>query len=910
MPAISFLKSKIVLFIIGISFFFNCKKGDKIDYSTQIKPLLNKKCISCHGGVKQQGGFSLLFENEALAKLKSGKYGIVPGHADESEMIRRINLHDPEERMPYKSEALSKDEISILTQWINEGAKWGQHWAYESVKKPEIPDIESNWIENNIDIFVLEKQQKAGLKPADPAAPHILGRRASLDLIGFSPKFEAKQNFITKPTIKNYEIFIDSLLKKPEYGEKWASMWLDLSRYADTKGYERDGPREIWRYRDWLIDAFNKDMPYDQFIKEQIAGDLMPNATDSQLIATAYHRNTMTNDEGGTDNEEFRTAAVLDRVNTTWETLMGTSFACVQCHSHPYDPIKHEDYYRFASFFNNTRDEDTYDDYPKIRHFDGDQKVKLDQLSAWLNANTAPQEANTIVKFIKTLQPSYNSLTTDNFVNSELSDTKFLAMRRNASARLKKVVLSEKNTLILKYKTNKSGGNIKLKVDSIGGREIASFVLKKETKNWETIEINLLETSGLHDIYFTYSNPNLNDDKQNGVVFDWFYFTKKFPGQTNKGFAEANKTFWELLNAKTGTTPIFIQNPIDFERENRVFERGNWTAKGQKVSAGVPAIFSTFIAKQPNNRLEMAEWMCSPKHPLTARTIVNRLWEQIFGIGLVETLEDIGSQGATPTNQKLLDYLSYQLVNEYNWSIKKLLKEILMSATYRQSSLFNKEVSKNDLANEYFTHGPRIRLTAEQIRDQALVISGLINKKMYGPPVMPYQPVGIWRSPYASDKWQLSEGNEKYRRAVYTYWKRTAAYPSMTTFDGVGREICISRRIRTNTPLQALVTLNDSVYFDISRQWAKYIFNNSNKNTKPEKWIAEMYELATETKISSKKLVVLSELYRKTYLEFSKNPKQTKQICEGLIKEYNPAFGALTIVANAILNLDEVLTKS
>lgn len=891
-----------------LSLFYSCNFVGEVDYSAQIKPILNKKCIACHGGVKQQGGFSLLFEQEALAKLKSGKYGIIPGDADNSEMIRRINLHDAEERMPYKADPLSKEEISLLTKWIDQGAKWGQHWAYQSVEKPEIPSIKSDWIANNIDAYVLEKQEDKGLKPSEIAPPNILARRASLDLIGFSPKSKVKSQFLQSPTDKNYEILVDSLLKSPSYGEKWTSMWLDLARYADTKGYERDGPREIWRYRDWLINAFNQDMPYNQFLKEQLAGDLMPNATDSQLLATAYHRNSMTNDEGGTDNEEFRTAAVLDRVNTTWETLMGTSFACVQCHSHPYDPFKHEDYYKFASFFNNTRDEDTYDDYPLIRHFDSPQTEKLNKLTNWLNQNTTKSEVNTIVKFIKTLQPSYNSLTTDNFVNGELSDTKFLAFRRNGSARLKRVNLTNKNTLIFKYKAYVGGGKISIKTDSLKGNEIASYSIGTATKNWEIIALNLLPSNGIRNLFFTYSSAQLKDDKQTGTVFDWFYFTQKFPAENKIGFLENKSIFYELINAKTGSTPIFIENPSDFKRETNVFVRGNWTAKGQKVSPGVPALFSSFLKKQPENRLEMAEWMTSPKHPLTARTIVNRLWEQLFGTGLVETLEDIGSQGATPSNQKLLDYMSYQLVNEYNWSIKKLLKEIMMSATYRQASTLTTESAKKDISNEFFTRGARIRLSAEQIRDQALAITSLINYKRYGPPVMPYQPKGIWRSPYANDKWNLSEGNEKYRRAVYTYWKRTSAYPSMTTFDGVGREVCISRRIRTNTPLQALVTLNDSVYFDISRQFAKSFW--SNNTAKPETLITEMYELATEVKMTPNKLKALVGLYNKSIIEFNKNPKQIEKICKGLIPKNNANFGALTMVANAILNLDEVLTKS
>jgi Protein of unknown function (DUF1553)/Protein of unknown function (DUF1549)/Planctomycete cytochrome C len=892
-------------FSIGVS---ACFFEKQVDYSLDVKPILNKKCISCHGGVKKNAGFSLLFEEEAFAKLKSGKFGIVPGSPEKSEMIRRINLHDVEDRMPYKANPLSSEEIETLTTWVKQGAKWGQHWAYKSVEKPQIPNVKSDWIANNIDAYVLEKQQDKSLKHAEQADANYLARRASLDLVGLPINNIAKNIYLKNPTNKNYESLIDTLLALPQFGEKWTSMWLDLARYADTKGYERDGGRSIWRYRDWLVNAFNSDKPYDQFLIEQLAGDLLPKPTDDQLIATAFHRNTMTNDEGGTDNEEFRTAAVLDRVNTTWETLMGTTFACVQCHSHPYDPFKHEDYYRFASFFNNTRDEDTYDDYPLMRHFNDAQNKKLGALNNWLTANCTKSETANILKFIKTFEPTYNSITTDKFVNGELSDTKWLAFRKNGSARLKKVDLTAKTTLVFKYKAYVGGGQIHLKADSINGPEIGVYPIKSETKSWQIISINLLPFNGIHPIYFTYNSPKLKDDKQTGVVFDWFYFSNNFPGENKKAYNEAKSNYWDLVNAQTETTPIMSQNPQDLTRENNVFIRGNWTMKGEKVVPGVPKIFSNFINEQPKDRLEMAKWMTSAKHPLTARTIVNRLWEQLFGTGLVETLEDIGSQGAAPSNQKLLDYLSYKLANEYHWSLKKLLKEIMLSATYKQDSKLTPENAKTDLANEFFTRGPRIRLSAEQIRDQALAISGVLNAKMGGPPVMPWQPKGIWHSPYADDSWKNSAGNEQYRRAVYTFWKRTSAYPSMLSFDGVGREVCSSRRIRTNTPLQALVTLNDSAYVDISRKFTQKVI--STLRTNPELQIIKMFEIATERNISQPKLQILLKLYQKSLFEYKAKPKEVDKICKGIKIDNKAEFAALAIVANAILNLDEILTKS
>jgi len=352
----------------GVYFLFF--KHEPIDFNTQVKPIFNKKCISCHGGVKKEAGFSVLFREEALGNTASGKPAIIPGKPAESELIRRINHSDPEERMPYRHDALSEEEIGVLSQWIKEGAEWGQHWAYTEVKKTPVPDVEDRWIKNDIDRFIFEKLQEEKLTPSTMADKATLLRIVSLDLTGLPPTETIANKFLNDNTEKAYENLVDDLLKDEAYGERWTALWLDLARYADTRGYEADRSRNIWKYRDWLIKAFNEDKPYNNFLIEQLAGDLMPGADDEKFIATAFHRNTMTNDEGGTDNEEFRTAAVLDRVNTTWSALMGTTFSCVQCHSHPYDPFRHEEYYQFMAFFNNSRDEDTHSEYPVLRQYD------------------------------------------------------------------------------------------------------------------------------------------------------------------------------------------------------------------------------------------------------------------------------------------------------------------------------------------------------------------------------------------------------------------------------------------------------------------------------------------------------------------------------------------------------------
>jgi len=873
--------------LLSMYWVVSCRSQQSIDYSTQVKPILNKKCIACHGGVKKQGGFSLLFEEEAKAKLKSGKYAIVPGDVKASEMIRRINLDDPEERMPFEHDALPKEEIELLTQWIKEGAKWGEHWAYKPVEKQAIPAIKTDWGKNDIDRFVFQKAQENELEVSQEAHPEVIARRLSLDLIGFQKNSPAKTAYLKNPTEVNYEKLIDELLASPHYGEKWASMWLDMARYADTKGYERDDSRSIWRYRDWLIDAFNANMPYDQFLTEQLAGDLLPTPTEAQYIATAFNRNTMTNDEGGTDNEEFRVAAVVDRVNTTWEVTMGTSFACVQCHSHPYDPFKHEEYYKFMGFFNNTRDVDSFEDYPLIRHFDEEQKGKLNQLAEILKQKTTEKETQQIVRFIKTLQPTILSLETDQFINSELSDTKWLAMRNNASARIPHVATKGVNNLLFSFRSGNDKGKLLFHENTSNGPIIGEYFITHKSDGWELGEIKLRPTQERTDLYITYASPLLKDELTTGVRFNWFHFGTDYPDQNSKNL------FLELLVSKTPTTPIMVDNTPEMSRETYVFKRGNWLSKGLKVKAAVPALLNKFPENLPKNRLGLAKWMTVKENPLTSRNIVNRLWEQLWGTGIVETLEDLGTQGENPSNQALLDYLSWKLMNEYQWQLKPLLKEMVMSAAYRQDSKLTPNKIEKDPMNMFLARGPRVRLSAEQIRDQALAASSILNPEMHGPPVMPFQPEGIWASPYNGNKWIESEGNQKYRRAVYIYWKRTNAYPSMVNFDAVGREVCSSRRIRTNTPLQALTTLNDEVFIDLSTQLAlRFKQENASKS------IQNAYKAILGAEISSSKKAILLELYNSSLKTYTKE------------KTDNPEEKALTLVMNALLNLDEVLMKS
>lgn len=917
----SFRKKKIVLVTVALllvtSSFLYFTKNPPVNFTSDVKPVINKHCISCHGGVKQKGGFSLLFREEALGKTESGKPAIVPGDADHSEMIRRLTLKDPEERMPYKHEPLSKEEIAILTRWVDEGAAWGEHWAYAPVKELTVPQpssffglfkTSSKWAANEVDHFIEAKWKAAGLSASPQADKQTLLRRLSLDIIGMPAPENIARQYLADNTANAWPTLVDSLMASPHYGEKWTALWMDLARYADTKGYERDDSRNIWRYRDWLINAFNQDMRYDSFLVKQISGDLLPGATDDDFIATAFQRNTMTNDEGGTDNEEFRTAAVMDRVNTVWQATMGTTFACVQCHSHPYDPFKMEDYYKFLAFYNDSRDEDTYAEYPLLRHFNDSLQNELTNLKNWLQQNAGAAKAAEVNTFLKTWQPAINSLLCDSFTNGELSDTKWLALRNNAVCRLKNVDLSNRTQLIFRHQAYADGGVWQIHNDQPNGPVIARIPLKKTTNGWTISTATIAPQSGMHNLYFTYTNPQLKTPEATGAMFDWFYFTGNFAETNATGYAPAQQKFWQLLNVNTPTTPVMMENPTLMHRTTHIFERGNWLVKGDVVNPGVPASLGALPANAPANRLGMAQWLTSTKNPLTARTMVNRVWEQLFGTGLAETLEDLGSQGVAPTHPELLDWLSYRFMHEDQWSVKKLIKRIVMSAAYRQDAKISAEQLQQDPYNKFYARFSRVRLSAEQIRDQALCISGVMSDKMYGPSVFPYQPKGIWLSPWNGAEWVQSKGEDQYRRALYTYWKRSAAYPSMLTFDGVSREVCTVRRIRTNTPLQALTTLNDSAYLDIARHFALRMQTLAGSNVQQQ--IKTGFKLATNHDINEKALQSLMNLYNAGYKKFKNDAEKTCGMAGGKNEHNNPETAALIVVANALLNLDEVVTKN
>jgi hypothetical protein len=896
--------------VLGVLAIYACVLAfgeSEVDFNAEVRPIINTKCISCHGGVKKAGGFSLLFREEALEKTKSGKRAIIPGNPDKSEFIKRIITHDKELRMPLEKEPLSQGEIAIFKKWIKQGAKWKDHWAFLPVKNVSVPDIDDEFIKNDIDNFILEKLKEEKLKHAGEADKATLIRRVSLDLIGLPPTTKEVQDFVSDKSANAYEKVIDRLLQSPAYGERWAAMWLDLARFSDTKGYEKDQHRSIWRYRDYVINAFNEDKPYDKFTIEQIAGDLLPNPTEDQIIATAFHRNTMNNDEGGTNDEEFRTAAVVDRVNTTFDVLQGITIGCVQCHSHPYDPIRHKEYFSFMAFLNNTKDNDWEEESPTYitkKDYDMPKAKELIELINRLNGDKSGIPATLKEMRKKHLLPTLHAKDFDDSSKIFFSHPSITFKGINSYVGYKNINMTGAYNIGCSYVSDK-GGKIEVRLDKPNGAVIgtmnmaSSFFEVHET----AVTINR-PVSGAHNLYFVLKPNDAGFGDSRILEF------KVMPAK-NKNFKSRKQNILDSLRNELRLrinpqgTPVLEELKGPDRRNTFVFERGNWTTPGEQVEPDVPKAFNPLPKGAPKNRLGMAMWLTAKDNPLTARVQVNRVWEQLFGYGIVETVEDFGSQGNKPTHPELLDWMSGKFMNEFNWSNKKILKLIVMSNTYRQSSAVTPELLEKDPRNRFLARGPRVRLTAEQIRDQSLAVSGLLSKKMFGPSVMPHQPEGVWQTVYSGMEWKLSGGEDRYRRGVYTYMRRTSPYPNMLTFDAPSREFCVTRRIRTNTPLQALAVLNDTVTTQVSVALAKRMISEGGTNLHSQ--ITKGYELALLRSPKPETINKLVDFYNKASGYYAKNDKKAVDLVG--TKDKAAQLAPLSLVASVIINQDEFLTK-
>ncbi len=923
------IQTKMIRFfyLILAVFLWSCQlPEEEISFNRDVRPILNKSCLRCHGGVKANGGFSMLFEEDAFGKTKSGLTAIIPGDHKNSELYKRLVHESPEMRMPFEAEPLSQDKIDILANWIDQGAKWEKHWAYIPPKDDiEPPEVDNNeWVRNPIDQFVYAKMVENDLSPSTEADKVTLLRRLYLDLIGLPPTADEVSVFVNDKSVDAYEQLVDRLLATQHFGERWATMWLDLARYADSKGYEKDTNREIWKFRDWVIKAFNEDMPYDQFTVEQLAGDLLPEPSQEQLIATAFHRNTMANDEGGTDNEEFRVASVIDRVSTTYEVWQGTTLACVQCHSHPYDPFRHKEFYESMAFFNNSEDKDIYFEQPKLYTYSEENEEKVREIMSFLTEQLLPKDKTMPQgRFLNDQKDALLQHLGYRVVEAETYDesSSFIELTVGLKAleqiqdsswvRYNEVDLTDIVHMGFLASTEFDyGGDISVHIDSLNGEKIGTTRITKTRKTklvkgsngFEEFKTKIRPVKGTHDLYLRY----YVGDTYAGSLFkvDKLVYYEESPRMAGYGqrFKQELKS---LASIPTTTTPIIQELAGKKARKTFLFERGSWLNPGEGVKSGIPDIYAVNQSDEPTNRLEFARWLVSKDNPLSARVVVNRFWEQIFGFGLVETMEEFGSQGEKPSHPELLDWLAVRLMNKHDWHIKPLLRELVFSSTYRQSATVDSVKLEKDPRNKWLSRGTRTRLSAEQIRDQILTVSGLLVRDVGGPSVSNADVNGGWRG---IPEWAIQGESGLNRRSLYTLWKRVTPPMGMITFDSPDRSVCSSRRIRTNTPLQALNLLNDETFFSASVALAEKMLKADESVDNQLKY---GYQQVMGHEIEDQKLNLLRQLYNEAYEHYKEKKESTDfpdfQITGSGYDKHKLA--ALALVSNALLNLDEFIVK-
>ncbi|MFP6900504.1 MAG: DUF1549 and DUF1553 domain-containing protein, partial [Opitutales bacterium] len=808
---------------------------------------------------------------------------------------------------PESKATLSEEQKDILRRWIADGAKYDLHWAFVPPERPSPPKIKNeDWPRTDLDRFILANLESAGLKPSLQADRYTLVRRLYLDLIGLPPTTEEADAFARDENPKAFENLVDHLLKSPQYGERWARAWLDLARYADTNGYEKDRPRSIWPYRDWVIKALNEDMPFDQFTIEQLAGDMLPNPTPSQIVATGFHRNTMLNEEGGIDPLEFRFHAMVDRVSTTGTVWMGLSTGCAQCHSHKYDPISHTDYYRLMALLNNADEPDYLIPEPEIVRRRKNLQAKIskeeaalekkiagleDKFAQWLKLQQGDATSWQALRpsFMKTNLPRLEVLEDgsvfstgdvtkrDEFTLRFRSDKPITALRLEvlpddrlpAGGPGRCYYEGRKGDFFLSEVTAKTNGKPVQFVHpshsygkiSIGsGKAHAANVLDGEgSTGWSTsgregkpsqlvlplkntlpagaeIEIGMIFerhfAASLGRFRFSATSakgqakakqmPTAIEDLlaigEGGLTVGQLDKLRSHFLLTAPGIAKERKPLDALRKQvpQLPTTMVMRERPADNPRPTHRHHRGEYLSPKEKVTPGVPAVFPGLPKGEPANRLTFAKWLASRRNPLVDRVTVNRAWRAFFGAGLLRTSGDLGTQSAAPDHPELLDWLVVEF-REQGMSLKKLHRLIVTSATYRQDSKVTKELLARDPYNRLLARGPRHRLDAEVIRDLMLRASGRLSAKMYGPSVYPPQPASVTAVAYGATKWNVSKGENRYRRSLYTFSKRTAPFAAFTIFDASSGEGCLARRNRSNTPLQALTLLNDAMFVELAQ---------------------------------------------------------------------------------------------
>ncbi len=1015
-----------------------------IDFTRDIQPLLESRCYGCHGSKSPAKGLRL---DERTGAMQGGESGpaIIPGNSEQSLIVRRLLGLDGQSRMPKTGDPLTGAQIALIRGWIDQGAHWpenavttsasaqrgaepSRHWAYRTPARPPLPAVrDAAWVRSPIDRFVLARLEREGLAPSPEAPLELLVRRVSLDLIGLPPSVREVDEVLTDAARDGadaaYARLVDRLLASPHYGERWARPWLDLARYADSHGFEKDLPREMWKYRDWVIDALNRDLPFDRFTIEQLAGDMLPNATPEQIVASGFHRNAMTNEEGGIDPEEALYEVLVDRVNTTATAWLGTTLGCAQCHDHKYDPFTQKDYYRLMAFFANT-------DY-QVRTFgDGTRffepvidlptpeqearrktiQAEIDRLNEQMTTTTPALERDQALweeAMRLTASSEWTVLTPTSVAATEgvklipAPDGSVTAAGPNpgetvytieALAALPRLTAIRVEALpdpslpkggpgrdpYGNFQLNGfevEAGDIKLAFnaikadDSAGAASLETFfprTLPRDAsapRGWR-IDASRQATRLPRQIVFTIDRPwapssaaaarlrirlthqgaavgqSLGRFRLSATSSDTPQRVVEIPARLRPvlGIAAADRTdqqrkdlaafyrsvaeslkpvrdritdLQKELKALGIPTALVMRERVADERPSAyVRRRGSFMDKGEQVYAGVPELLLPFPDDQKPDRLGLARWLVDERNPLTARVAVNRAWEQLFGRGLVETSEDFGTQGAPPSHPELLDWLATELVGG-GWHMKALHKLIVMSATYRQSSAVPRALLERDPYNRLLARGSRFRMEAEMVRDVALTASGLLSRTIGGPSVFPPQPDGIWDIPYSNEKWITSEGEGRYRRGLYVFIRRSATYPSLIAFDATSREHCTVRRVRTNTPLQALTTLNDEVFFEAARALAARMLRETPAPVTDEGRAVYGFRLAATRTPARDEVERIVASYRRQLERFRNDPDAAAHAIKGYAVDGvdGAAQAAWTLVANALLNLDEALTR-
>lgn len=949
--------------LIGVSAF-----PAGIEFNRDVRAILSDNCFQCHGPDAKAKKIPLRLDIEAEAKAKV----IIPGKPDESELIKRVTSESKAKKMPpvYTGHSLSQKQIEILRQWIADGAQWQAHWAFIPPKKATVSTGA-----NAIDYFVRARLEKEGLKPSPEASRETLLRRVSFDLTGLPPTPREIDVFLADKSANAYAKVVDRLIASPRYGERMAARWLDAARYADSNGYQYDGGRVMWRWRDYVIESFNKNKPFDKFVVEQIAGDLLPNATLEQKIATGFNRNHRINTEDGIIPEEYAVEYVIDRVETTSGVFLGLTMGCARCHNHKYDPISQKEFYQFYAYFNNVpemgRGIKYGNSHPYVSAPTRDQQAELDALDARIHSVEQKLSSDRGSIPVEAFRPSTALDYEQEYIAKEPRVAGWAGIwdidnQFSLSAKIHSDQVPD-GPILTRMVDSPTGKGYGLVADH-GKVHVhltstyADDALRVETEPvlkagaWQTVAFSydgskmasglkiyvdgqpvkfkvLLET-----LYRPFNNANSKFPQPLRIGMGWGK-ERRFNGQIDEGRAwgrildpeqmaavagkadRAKMARWaylervpaglqlsqlkwdrEKLNASFPTVMVMAEKSP--RRDTFMLVRGAYDKPGDKVEPGLPEALPPMPQGARNNRLGLAQWMVSRENPLLARVMVNRMWQMLFGAGIVKTAEDFGQQGEWPLHPELLDWLAVEF-EDSGWDVKAMMKRIVMSDTYRQSSKASAEITQRDPENRLLAHGPRIRLSAEMVRDQALAASDLLVEKAGGPSVKPYQPAGLWKEITMQDgEYEPDHGDSLYRRSLYTYWRRTVAPPMMLNFDAPMRETCVVRENRTNTPLQALNLMNDVTFLEASRQLAAIMMRDGMES-------GFKRVLSRAPRKSELEILQASLAYHRDY--FSDSAKANAYVHQGespIDPKLDPRdLAAHMAVASLIFNLDEAVTK-